>query len=62
MLLIENKFNIVFKNCFLCPSAVLSSYLAKFHLKYSFIIKKYKFLIHLVVAYTQLLSSGYKWR
>ena len=42
MLLIEKKFHTVFQKCFLCPSAVLSGYLAKFHLRYSFIIKKYK--------------------
>ena len=42
MLFIEKKFQIVFQKCFLCPSAVPSSYFAKFHLRYSFIIKKYK--------------------
>ena len=42
MLFIEKKFHIVFQKCFLCPSAVPSSYFAKFHLRYSFIIKKYK--------------------
>ena len=42
MLFIEKKFHIVFQKCSLCPSAVPSSYFAKFHLRYSFIIKKYK--------------------
>ena len=42
MLFIEKKFHIVFQKFFLCPSAVPSSYFAKFHIRYSFIIKKYK--------------------